>query len=94
MFYISELEIPNALPRACIKLSIRNRNRDTSANQRALDMGGHIIAALCIMAVQALALFVLGHDAIQRRIHVCAHILIPVFVEREGARRVLDEEVE
>ena len=52
----------------------------------------HIIAPLVIMAIQSPSLGVLGHNAIQRIRHVGPHIRVVVFVERQRARRVLDEE--
>jgi hypothetical protein len=57
-------------------------------------MRGHIITALSIMSVQSLALLVLRHNAVQRRAHVRAHILIPVLVQGQRARCMLDEEVQ
>jgi hypothetical protein len=91
---VPELQVPNALPRARIQPSIRNRNRDARSDQRTLDMRRHIVAALCIMPVQPLPLLVLGHDAVQRIRHIRAHIFVVVFVERQCAGRVLNEEVQ
>jgi len=78
---ISEFEVPYALPCARVQLSICDRDRDARANQRRLDMRGHVIAAFCIMAVQSLALLVFRHNAVQRCAHVRANILIPVLVQ-------------
>jgi hypothetical protein len=91
---VPKLQIPNALPRPCIQPSIRNRNRDARPDQCTLDMRWHIIAALRVMPVQALALLVLWHDAVQSIGHVGADIFVIVLVKRESAGCVLDEEVE
>ena len=37
---------------------------------------------------------VLGDHPVQRIAHVGAHVLVPVLIEAERARRVLDEEVQ
>ena len=94
MLRIPKLQVPNPLPRARIQPPIGNRNRDTRTDQRALHMRRHIIAALGIVPVQALALLVFRHDAVQRRGHVRAHVLVVVLVQTQRARGVLDEEVE
>lgn len=94
MLRVPKLQIPDTLPGAGIESPIGNGDRDTGANEGRLDVCRHVIAALCIVPIQALALFVLGHNAVQRRAHVSAHILVEVFVERQRARRVLDEEIE
>lgn len=94
MLHIPKLQVPNPLPRARVQPSIGNRNRNTRADQRTLHMRRHIIAPLSIVPVQALALLVLRHDAVQRRGHVRAHVLVVVLVQAERARGVLDEEVE
>lgn len=94
MLHIPELQVPDALPCACVQLSIRDRDCDACANQRRLDMCRHIIAALSIMQIQALPLLVLGHYPVQRRAHVGPHIFVPVLVQRQGARCVLDEQVQ
>lgn len=94
MLRVPKLQKPNTLPRARIESAIRNRHRNTRTNKRRLDVRRHIIAALCVMQIQALTLLVLGHNAIQRRAHVRAHILVEILIERQRARSVLDEEVE
>jgi hypothetical protein len=44
------------------------------------------------MPIQARPLLVLGHNAVQRIAHVGAHIVVVVLVQRQRARRVLDEQ--
>ena len=39
-------------------------------------------------------LAILGRNAIQRIAHICAHVIVPVLVQRERAARVLHEEVQ
>lgn len=80
---VPKLQVPNTLPRACIQSSIRNGYGNARANQRRLDMSRHIITALCIVQIQALALLVLGHYAIERRAHIRTHILVKVLVQRQ-----------
>ena len=46
------------------------------------------------MSIQPLPFLILGHNPVQSRAHVCAHILVPVLVQRQRAGSVLDEEVE
>jgi hypothetical protein len=94
MFAIPKLQIPNPLPRPRVQPPICNRNSNTRANQRTLNMRRHIITALSIMPIQPLPLLVLRHNAVQRRAHVGAYIGVVVFVQRERARCVLDKEVE
>lgn len=53
----------------------------------------HIVQPLSAVPVQ-ISLPVLGRDAVERVRHVVAHILVPVLVQAERARCVLDEEVE
>lgn len=94
MLHIPKLQIPNTLPRPRVEPPIRNRDCDTRAYQRTFHMRWHIITALRIVAVQTLALLVLRHDTIQSRAHVGAHIFVPVLVQAERARGVLDKEVQ
>lgn len=37
---------------------------------------------------------VLGHNPVQRIAHISPHVLIPVLVQRQRARRVLNEEIQ
>jgi hypothetical protein len=46
------------------------------------------------MSVQSLALLILRYNTIQRRAHIRANILIPVLIQRQRARCVLDEEIQ
>lgn len=47
------------------------------------------------MSVKTLfAPLILWHNAIQRRAHVRAYILIPVLIQRQSARRVLNKEIQ
>ena len=87
-----ELAVIDPLPRARVQPSVRNRHANTSTHQTALDVRGHIIQALRIVPVK-LALPVLGRNAVQRIRHVLAHVFVIVFVQAQGARSVLDEEV-
>lgn len=56
-------------------------------------MCGHIIRSLTAVSIQ-FPLLILRRESVKRVGHVGADILIPIFVEREGAGGVLDEEVE
>lgn len=56
-------------------------------------MRRHVITPLRIMPIQA-PLLVLGNHPVQRIAHVGAHILVPVLVQGQRARGVLDEEVQ
>lgn len=58
-------------------------------------MRGHVVRALGAVAVELLALGpLLGGDAVEGVRHVGAHVVVPVLVEAERARRVLHEQVE
>ena len=56
---------------------------------------GHVVAALGAVSIgHAGGLACLGHDAIQGIGHVGPDVVVPVLVEREGARRVLHEQMQ
>ena len=58
-------------------------------------MRRHIISPLRVMPVDLLPLLpLIRRDPLQRVRHVLAYVLVPVLVEAERARRVLDEEVQ
>lgn len=89
-----KLEVPYALPGAESEGTVRDRDGDVGADEGTLDMGGHVVVTLRGMPVEAgSAATVVGHDALKRLCHVRLHIRIPVFVERQPTRRVLDKEV-
>jgi len=56
-------------------------------------MRRHVVQALGVVPVQ-IPFGVFGRQAVQGVGHVLAHVLVVVFVQAEGARGVLDEEVQ
>lgn len=73
----SKLQIPHPLPRTGVEPAIRNRHRDASADQRGLDVRGHVIQSLGRMSVE-ISLLVFGRDAVEGVGHVFAVLGIQI----------------
>ena len=83
----------NSLPGSQLHLTVHNKNRQMCGHHRRLDMGGHVIRPLVRVGQ-------IGHRGISGRRHetrkevlqVCLHLWISVFLDKQTARRVLDEQ--
>lgn len=67
------------------------RNGDACANQRAFDVRRHIVVAFAGVRVVGLAL---AHQLIEGTLEVGLNIGVGVFVQAQGCRCVLYEQVE
>ena len=80
----------DSLPGSKCQTTVGNGNGKAATQQRRFDMSRHIIRAFASMHERQR----LGCDMVHRSFKVPAHIGIGTFVDRQGCRGVLDEEMQ
>lgn len=88
---VAELAEVNALPRTEIQPAIRDRDGEAHTKEGTLGMGWHIIVTFQYVVVIRLVLL---DEMIHDFLHIRTHIRVGVFIDTEGTRSMLHEEME
>jgi hypothetical protein len=90
VFHTAEFAQVDSLPGTGGEAAVADRNVQRDADQTALDMAGHVVRALGVVDV----MIALGHNTLERGLHVLADIWVAILVEGQSRRRVLQKQVQ
>ena len=88
---ITELTQINTLPRTESQPTVPNRYSERGAEQRALDMGGHIVVSFQGMGIIRCTF---GHNAIHGRLEIGTYRRVGIFIDGKSRRSMLDKKIE